>query len=752
MALPDQIVKRRRIIILAFIIAILLAISGLQTLQFSPGPSENTLPSDMDIVKDNDIVENEFGSKDQILVVVEISDISEGITDIRDPRVFEAIQKFSDELKGYEFIKSVKSYPDGVNEVYRGNINIQDKSQIKRIIERSPQIRGFINSDYSSTIIQVQADVEDNRADIASSMDDVKETIDNAGFPAGVEVSLTGSVPMDHELITLLQSDMKTMVILAFSLVLGALLYFYRDLARAIVPLVPLMISVIITIGILSIIGMKINPATVAVAAMLIGMGIDYGAHITNRYYEERGKGEGLEESASISISKVGKAIIGTSATTTVGFASIYISRISFMKDLSIALVLGILIAVISALTLLPIAIIYEEKIRRKLTGSLDNPEIAVHKGRIRQLFVIITSITEKHYKKLTIFFIIATLFMGYGGTKIIMQAGTEDILPEDSNVVQNLNRIESQFGSSDTATILIKAKNGRDVREPDLLKFSKAMQNLILANSHNTKVDNIDSFSSLVKEIPDHESEVKELIENNPRAREYFNNDYSILVINLQGTFSGNQVEMTENIGSIKENMRAVSVPAGYEVSLTGNTPINHKVLEVAGEDMTIMSTIGSIGILIVILLIFRSISDSVIMGAPMIVGALWTFGFVGYMGIEINQFLIGFLSIILGLAIDFGMHIAHRFREANSIHETLTSVGPGILAGGLTTIFGYTALSMASLPMVKNLGIILVFGIAASMFAAFFLSPSLIKTREALRQKRKSRGDNNGNGSNFS
>ncbi len=733
LALPDQVVKRRWIIILIFAIAIVLALSGLQTLEFSSGASEDTLPSDMDIVKDNDIVESEFGSKDQILVLVEINDISEGITDIRDPEVFEAIQKFSHELEDYEFVRNVRSYPSLVNQY---SSNIQDKSQIKEIIERSPHAREFINSDYSSTIIMVQADVENNKADIASALDDIKNSVDQAGFPAGVEVSLTGSVPLDHEMTTLLQSDMQKMVLLALSLVLGALLYFYRDLARALVPLLPMLISVIITIGILSIIGMKISPPTVAVAAMLIGMGIDYGAHITNRYYEERGEGKGLEESASISISKVGKAIIGTSVTTIVGFASIYISRISFMKDLSLSLVLGILIALISALTLLPITIIYEEKIRRKLTGSIENPKIAVHTGRIRQLFVLITGITEKHYKKLTIFFVIATLFMSYGGTKIIMSAGTEDMLPQDSDVVQNLNRIESQFGSSDTGTIVIKATGGRDVIEPDLLKSSKAMQNLILANSHNTKVDSIDSFSSLVKEIPDSESEIKQLIKNNPRAREYFNDDYSILVINLQGTFSGNQKEMTENIGSIKENMRAVTLPAGYEASLTGNTPIDHKMVQVASEDMTIMSTVGSIGIILVILLLFRSFTDSVIMGAPMIVGALWTFGFVGYMGIEINQFLIGFLSIILGLAIDFGMHITHRFREADSIQETLTSVGPGILTGGLTTIFGYTALTIASLPIIKSLGVILVFGIAASMFAAFFLSPSLIKTREAFRQ----------------
>ncbi len=726
----DQIIKRKKIILIVSFIVLILAISGLQTLVFSPGVSGESLPSDMDVIEDDNIIEKEFVSGDQTLAIVRITDISEGITDIRDPRVFEAVRRFTKELQEHENVNNVKSYTKIINEYSKGRK--LSENQFKSVIQSSPEIRNLMNSEYTSTIIKIETDVESKRTSIYKFMEELEDTIENSGFPDGVEASYTGSVPMDYKTIELLQSDMKIMVLLASILVLGSLLYFYRDLVRSFVPLVPLLFSVILTVGVLSIIGMQINPATVAVAAMLIGMGIDYGVHVFNRYYEERQKGKGLEDSAKISIGKVGKAIVGTSATTIAGFASLYISRIGFMKDLSISLVLGILIALISALTLLPIVIIYEEKIRKKITGKYKKPNIAVHKGNVKKLFIKISNLTENYYKGIIVFFIISTIIMGYGGSKIIMQAGTEDILPEDSKVVQNFDIIESQYRASDAGNILIKATDGRDVRNPDLLEDSRAIQELLLADSHNTKVDKIDSFTSLIDEIPDEESKIKDLIRKNPKYREYFNEDYTVVKIDIQGTFAGNQKEMDENIGSIKRNIKAVSLPAGYEASLTGSTPINHKIIQVAGEDMGIMSLLGSLGILIIILLLFRSITDSIIMGSPMVVGALWTFGFVGYMGIEINQFLIGFLSIILGLAIDFGMHITHRYREAKQIQETLTSVGPGILMGGLTTIFSYTALSMASLPMIRNLGKILMFGILASMFAAFLLAPSLIKFRE--------------------
>lgn len=731
-SLPEKIIKRDKIVIIIAILVLIASVSGLQTLVFSPGVSGDSLPSDMDIIQNDKILEEEFGSGEQTLAIVRITDKSEGITDIRDQKVFEAINRFTEELESHEKVNSVKSYPKIINEIYKGDRITQ--KQINLLIKSSPQLRSLINPDYTSTIVNIQTDVEPTKTNIFNFMDDLGDTIDNSGFPEGVEASLTGSVPMDYETIDLLQSDMRIMILLASILVLGSLIYFYRDLVKSIVPLVPLLFSVIVTIGVLSIIGMKINPATVAVAAMLIGMGIDYGVHVFNRYYEERKKGKGLEESALISIGKVGKAIIGTSATTIAGFASLYVSRIGFMKDLSLALVLGIIIALISALTILPIVVIYEEKMRKKLKGTLKTPSMAVHTGKVKELFIKISNITKKHYKALIIFFIISTILMGYGGSKIIMQAGTDDMLPKDSEVVENFDIIGSQYGSTDTGTILIKSTGGRDVRDPDLLKDSQSIQKLLIANSHNTKVNSVDSFSKLIKDIPDEKSEINDLIQENPSYREYFNEDYSALKIDIRGTFSGNREEMSDNMVSINQNIDSVSLPSGFEASLTGNTPINNKILEVANDDMFIMSALGSLGIIIIILLLFRSITDSIIMGSPMVVGALWTFGFVGYMGIEINQFLIGFLSIILGLAIDFGMHITHRYREAKEIQKTLTSVGPGILMGGLTTVFGYTALSMASLPMIRNLGKILVFGILASMFAAFLLAPSLIMLRKQI------------------
>lgn len=99
--------------------------------------------------------------------------------------------------------------------------------------------------------------------------------------------------------------------------------------------------------------GIPLDLATTTVGgAMMIGMGIDYGIHVTNRYYEERRRGgRSVEESAEEAVAETGKALLGAALTTIAGFAAMYLSSIPMLHHLATALILGLSLSALNAVS-----------------------------------------------------------------------------------------------------------------------------------------------------------------------------------------------------------------------------------------------------------------------------------------------------------------------------------------------------------------------------------------------------------------
>ncbi len=107
--ITDFIIDRKELVIIGTIIAVLIASVGLQTLEFSSGASDEALPSDLKSVENQEILQNNFGSDDTIMVSVAVDDYSE-INSILDPEVVESTYKFTENVKDRDFVNQASSY------------------------------------------------------------------------------------------------------------------------------------------------------------------------------------------------------------------------------------------------------------------------------------------------------------------------------------------------------------------------------------------------------------------------------------------------------------------------------------------------------------------------------------------------------------------------------------------------------------------------------------------------------------------
>ena len=298
------------------------------------------LPALVDIHKIRDAVE----TTDQIAIYLKDENIlSEDNLVWIDAKVQTLLSKYPDEIVS---IKSLSSLLNtlGVDE----NTSYEDKL---RMIDDLPatQRAMFVNVDERESLILVNIK--------HLSTEDAKALIQNLKIDLGdapMNVQLTGKTVMDVEMVEGLTSGRITMTLLGLGLVFMALLVIYRNLFKALIPIIPVVL--IIGISSLIMVGMNIDftPITATLGALVLGMGSEMTIMVMERYLEEREIGLTKQDAMSLSIQKIGKAVLASGLTTIGGFAVLLFSDFVILQDFGFMTVINISLALLSTFIVLP--------------------------------------------------------------------------------------------------------------------------------------------------------------------------------------------------------------------------------------------------------------------------------------------------------------------------------------------------------------------------------------------------------------
>ncbi|WP_199920107.1 hydrophobe/amphiphile efflux-3 (HAE3) family transporter [Thermococcus piezophilus] len=730
------IVKYRVAFALISIFMLVVSIYGIQNLRFE-SDLRSMLPEGHPAIEDYNTFQNEFQSSDSALIVVKVDSIEpRGVYDIRDPQVIQAIYELEQRLRQREYVTDTISIADVYMQVL-GRLP-ETEEEAKFVLNMLPaETRSqLVSRDYTTTIIVVTVSREKNSKTLTRVYKEIQADINDVKFPKNVEVVQTGNIGITYRILELLQSDLNKTMAISFVLVLGLLLYFYRSPVKALIPLTPLVFGVTMTLGAMGLLGIPLDIATTTIGAMLIGMGIDYGVHVTNRCYEERKRGKSIEEAAEEAIAETGKALLGAALTTVAGFAAMYLSSLPMLHNLATTLILGLGLAALNAVVITPAVIILEEDVMKRLKGHYEVPEIRSHSGILREAFRSLgEGIRRRPFTFLGAVFLI-TLVFGYGVTQVTTEVRLEKFVPKGMPEIEALKDVRSDFGGQDELYVLVKAD---DVRDPTLVRSIYRFENEITADSYYNNVFDSESIADIVVEkygyIPNDEEKIREALKDY-EGQNLVSPDYSMTLIKFTGDFGGVSINDFRRIMSYFEDaIKTADFPPGVSLSLTGDIYLNYVLDSLTNEEINRISAYGTIFVILIVLILFKRPKVSIAMITPMFLGALWTVGFMGLVGIPFTQTLAGVISMIVGLGVDYGMHLSHRFleeREKGNPRPIVTSVenvGPGILVGALTTAGGFLALLAGELPTIHDFGLTLAFGIFASVLASYLVTPALLQ-----------------------
>lgn len=137
---------------------------------------------------------------------------------------------------------------------------------------------------------------------------------------------------------------------------------------------------------------------------------------------------------------------------------------------------------------------------------------------------------------------------------------------------------------------------------------------------------------------------------------------------------------------------------------------------------------------------LAFRDVKVLGLIFAPLLCGAAWTFGFAGVTVGSLNMFTSFFGAILVGLGIDFTVHLYARYREEKenlgnveaAVVKAWDAVGPPCGAAAITTMGGFLALLFAHFEGFSQFGLLLGAGVMFCLAGVVIVLPLLIQWRE--------------------
>ena len=280
------------LVILAFSVLIIGGIPYVKTV----ASLEKMMPEDMDEIKYFNVLRDNFFGKDMIGIIIDVdmeSQNENGVFSIKDKRVLEYIESLKEQIAKEDSVIESFAVTDVLRKV--NSNKLPDEEEFDLLLknkENAGLIKNYINDDFSTTYIIVNTDVGRDDVRLSSLAEAIEKGIEDAGRPPGVSIRLAGVPLIQQEMSRMIKSSMLNSLWSSVLLVFLITFLLYRSLVSSLLPLITVFVSVVWLYGTMGYFGLGISTLAGGVAAIVIGVGIDYAIHLMNRYRYERRHGK----------------------------------------------------------------------------------------------------------------------------------------------------------------------------------------------------------------------------------------------------------------------------------------------------------------------------------------------------------------------------------------------------------------------------------------------------------------------------
>lgn len=610
-------------------------------------------------------------------------------------------------------------------------------------------------------------------------------TLDEAlaeGFPPPPEVALGGSYLTALDDARFIVRDAVLGIATSLVGVLLLVLVAFRRFGPLLFAAAPLACGLIFTFAFASLVMGTLSTATSGTAALLIGLGVDFVIVSYGRYVEERRRGAGIEQALATMSGSSGRAVVVGAVTTAATFGAFLVTDFTGLRQMGLLTGAGILLCLVSVLLLMPALIAWRED-RHRAKDS--RPRLYFHDFGTQRLVRLAT----RRRKAVIGAALAVTAVALFFALRLEFQDSTTTMRPSGNRGIEVAREVGQRFGTGFDYMMLVAtgdsredaiALAGRAAEEAEALVEDgtfyrlSAVTSLIppprrqaevldwLERERNDALDVgriEDTFRAALAEeglraehfapglellraavSPSRPLSADDLAEH-PQTRQ-------LLDRFLQPTGDGRWQSIVylyppDNRWRREPPPAAVALAErlGPDVALTGTNVLNQRVRGTVRRDAW---TAGLLGLGLVVLLVyldFHRLRLTLISLLPLIVGIVWMLGAMALLGIELNFMNVFVTTMVIGIGVDYGLHVVHRYREERAgggggaaVEAGLVETGNAVVVAALSTIVGFGSLSTSHYPGLRSIGLVAILGAGFTALVAITLLPALLAWRARL------------------
>ena len=671
----EKICKHKKLI---FIIALLLLIPSVIGMMATRVNYDILayLPDEVETVQGENILQNEFNMGSYSIIVTENMSTKD-------------IQKLENKFKKLENIEKVVSVAD----LLGANVPVEMLPD---------EVRDIAYKDGDTMILVTFKD--------GISSDTTLNTIEEIRKVTDKQCKISGMSALVLDTKYIANSEIVTYVIIAVILCMIVLQFALDSYLAPIFLLASIGIAILYNMGSNILLG-EISYITKAISAVLqLGVTMDFAIFLYHSYKAEKENYSNNDEAMAHAISKTLVSVIGSSLTTIAGFLALCSMNLTLGKDIGIVMAKGVLLGVISVVTVLPAMLLIFDKWIEKTKHK----EILPKFKKLRDFNI-------KHYKAIIVAFLIIVPFAVYGYSNIEVYYNLNKTLPDTLQSIEATNTLQDKFNMVSTEIALI---------DKDIPNYK--------VNEMLNKIDDLDGVEFALGYSKITESGIPEEIIPEDIKSVFQTGEYQLVVI------SSDYELATDELNEQVDKINSIIKEYDEDALLAGEGPLMKDLVEISDHDFNSVNSVSIAVIFVIMIFVLKSISLPVILMIVIEFAIFLNMGISTYTNTTlpfIASIVIG--TIQLGATIDYAILITTKYinlrkegkDKKEAVREALGTSISSIIVSGLC-FFGATfGVGICSkIGMIASLCTLMARGAIISMITVIMILPAFLMLFDKL------------------
>ena len=542
--------------------------------------------------------------------------------------------------------------------------------------------------------------------DTSTSADETMDAIREIRSIAGKQCFVSGMSALVTDLKDLCEQEEPIYVAIAVVLACVAMMVFLDSWLIPFVFLASIGAAILLNLGSNWFMG-EISYITKALSAVLqLAVTMDYSIFLWHSYNEQRAIYPDKCEAMAHAISATLTSVVGSSITTIAGFLALCFMSFTLGRDLGIVMAKGVLLGVLSCVTVLPSLILLLDKPLQKTR----------HRSILPKMDGLAKSVTKVFPVFLALFVVLAPVFyFAYDKTNDEVYYDMGQCLPEDMEYVIANSKLSEEFDIASTHMLLVDAslpsKQVRsmisDMEQVDGVKYVLGLESVVGAGVPEEILP--DSVRSILK-----------------------SDKWELLLINSEYKVASDEVNA--QIDSLNAILKKYD-PTGM---LIGEAPCMKDMIETTDHDFKVVNAVSILAIFLIILLVERSISLPFLLIAVIELAIFINLGLPHFLGQSLPFIApICISTIQLGATVDYAILMTTRYKAERlagkekrpAVITALSTSIPSIIVSGMglfAATFGVAIYS--DIDIISSMCMLMARGAIVSMLCVILILPALL------------------------